>query len=391
MKPIKVLHVTRVFDPIQGGIERFIHGLSIWGRKTGAFESSVCVISPKILQAPRYEIDGIPVFNVEAPGIGPFRILPDLASQVDQADIIHLHDMQVAGITWHFARRRYGPPVVLSTHGGFFHTSRLRITKKAYFRYVVPRLLSKIDLIIASSRSDAAFYAKASNRVVTIENGVDISKFSQAATEASQETNTFLHIGRLARNKRVEHLLKVVAALNEEGCITNLHLAGRDDDNLAAFLHLKAREYGIESQIHFHGAVSDARLIELTQSARFSCSASQYEGFGIAAVEAMAAGCIPLLSPIPSYRALIQDGVNGYLIDFGDYRGAAQRISSIMRQPETTLSRVRAAAQHRSADYAWADRIKEFEAAYRELIISRNRREINPKVELATGFRAKNL
>ena len=56
----------------------------------------------------------------------------------------------------------------------------------------------------------------------------------------------------------------------------------------------------------------------------FVASSSEYEGFGIAAVEGMSAGLIPLLSEIPPFRRLIARTGLGFTIDYSSPDAAAR-------------------------------------------------------------------
>jgi len=359
---LKVVHVTPVFDPILGGMERFIHDLASWGKRSGLFDSKVCLVQVNRDAGPtQYEIDGIPVRRLPK---RPYQALPDMGEYVRGADVIHLHDPRLSGIVLHFARHQYGIPTVLSTHGGMFHTKRHSLLKQAYFRLVGPRLLSKLERVIASSDSDASVWSSVTTRLTTIENPMNFDLFHAAAARRPEQPASIVYFGRLARNKGLDQLIAAIANLNRRGMPVSLDIVGQDSDKLLEGLRRQVEADNVSQSVHFHGPLSDKRLLNVLGRCRFFASASRYEGFGLAAVEAMAAARVPLLSAIPPFKALVKDGEDGYLIDFGDAENAASKISEIIQQPSSTLENVALRAVERARGYGWANRIEGFMKAY---------------------------
>lgn len=66
---------------------------------------------------------------------------------------------------------------------------------------------------------------------------------------------------------------------------------------------------------------------------------SRFEGFGLTLTEAMAVGCIPVVSRIRGVTdTIVDNGVNGYLFSIGNTAEAAQIISQIAANPDTSTS-----------------------------------------------------
>lgn len=370
---LRVVHVTPVIEPITGGIERFIHDLAVYGQRSGLTESTIVqTVDGDGAVAPS-ELDGVPIRRVRCGGIAPMRTLPDMREHVEGADVIHLHDPQVAGITWHFTSRKYGPPLVLTTHGGFFHTPRLRRAKEAYFRYAVPRLLRRVDMVIASSTNDEKTYTGVASRLRRIDNGIDFAAFNAIADRVPATSASMVYFGRLAKNKRIDRLIPLVSALRARGVDATLDIVGIDFDDLEAELKRSVSSLGLDEHVRFHGVLDEAAMREVIARARFVVSASEYEGFGLGVVEGMAAGRIPLLNPIPPFRSLVSDGRNGFLVDFTDSDVAADRVAGIARSDSAMLDAVREAAIERARDFSWSRRVTEYVDTYRDAIESHAR------------------
>lgn len=76
------------------------------------------------------------------------------------------------------------------------------------------------------------------------------------------------------------------------------------------------------------------------------------EGFGIAIVEAMACGLVPVSSAAAGPRRTIRDGVDGVLVGLDDVAGATERVCELLDDPDRRL-RMRRAAYERAQGHAW--------------------------------------
>jgi len=121
---------------------------------------------------------------------------------------------------------------------------------------------------------------------------------------------------------------------------------------------------GIGDRVTFTGAVSDAELIDEYARARVFVSASEHEGFGISAVEAMAAGCVPVLSDIPAFRRLITAGENGVLVDFADAGRAGEVMAGIEGEDLVSMGGAAAASVEQ---FSWERTVPRWVELYREV------------------------
>ena len=83
---------------------------------------------------------------------------------------------------------------------------------------------------------------------------------------------------------------------------------------------------------------SDAQLRSLIGEASFSACLSAYEGFGLAAVEAMSAGCCLVSTPTDGVLEQIENGVSGYIASSFDPLDLAKALSSAVANPAQRLS-----------------------------------------------------
>jgi glycosyltransferase involved in cell wall biosynthesis len=105
-----------------------------------------------------------------------------------------------------------------------------------------------------------------------------------------------LFLGRITYKKGIDLLIDAFAQLRaEREC--RLVIAGPDDERLTPALRARARERGVEDQVTFAGPVYGEDRLAALAAADVWALPSHTENFGIAVIEAMAAGCPVVISP----------------------------------------------------------------------------------------------
>jgi glycosyltransferase involved in cell wall biosynthesis len=98
-------------------------------------------------------------------------------------------------------------------------------------------------------------------------------------------------------------------------------LAGADgrlvvanDGRLRASLEQQAADLGLGPRVRFVGRLSAEAQGEWYAKARWYLSLPQSDSVAVSVLEAMAHGCVPILSDLPANRELVQDGGNGLIV-----------------------------------------------------------------------------
>ncbi len=96
-------------------------------------------------------------------------------------------------------------------------------------------------------------------------------------------------------------------------------------------------------------------------------SVPRSDATGVSTLEAMAVGCFPILSDLPSQVELVEDGVNGFRVPVGDAAALAERIGEALANPE-----LRRRALHLNRELVrrralWEDNMAEMESWYYRL------------------------
>jgi alpha-1,3-mannosyltransferase len=369
----KVLHITTDFLPGSGGMERFIRDLVLHSR-TIDIDPSVLALNKiagddRILP-PLESLDGISIRRIPFLDLKYYKPSTLPIELLKSADILHVHGigapLDFVAATKSIHRR----PIVLSTHGGIFHTAKLSLLKDWYFDFVKKFVLPRVDRIVACGQADRQLFTdRGVSNLIAIDNGIDLAPF--AGDDSQRIANRLLFVGRIAPNKSVDHLLRSLAELHRNGTPATLRIIGPDRNRLVAGLKQLVVDLALNDSVSFAGEVTDRDLpIEYHQADLF-VSASRHEGFGISAVEAMAAGAIPLLNDIPAFGYLLKNESNAQIGGLTDFSEAKQSALALQRLLSSDRVPLRAAARARAADFSWNQLIPRWRELYDSLSYSK--------------------
>ena len=296
-------------------------------------------------------------------GIEAWRI----AEAIDY-DLIHAH-YWLSGVAALTLKTRWSVPVLQ-----MFHTlGRLKNRVARSAAELEPavrveeetRIVSEADRIVAANVVERAEllrdYAAHPSRIATIPCGVDTDLFTPGdRTEARRRLGlddrpVLLWVGRMAPIKGLDTLLDTVALLREGGQDMRLLVVGGDADEPTrgheTSLRNRIAPLGLMDSVRFVGPQPQSVLPLYYAAADLTVLPSYYESFGMVALEAMACGSPVIASRVGGLITTIRDGVTGFLVPDGDIGALAERIETLVADPELRwrLGRegVRWAAQHR--------------------------------------------
>ncbi len=340
---MKILHVYHHFYPHVGGIEKYIEDVCIELIKLG-HTSDVCCLnanpgsSEKLAAEELYR--GIRIYRLPFIDMKYYKVARDIPRLVGIArkyDIIHVYGVGFFSDFLLARKNAHGRPVVVSTVGGVFHTKKLIPVKKIYFNGWCRLILRRADRVMAISEHDRKLFSQITKNIEVIPVPVNAGKFG--FSERKRSNCRMLYIGRISANKRIDRLLDMMGILGEKEPRSKLVIAGRDWEGLRKSLEEKAENLGLGEKVEFIGEVGDAELSKRVRESTFFVSASEYESFGISAVEAMAAGMIVVLNSIDSFKYFVKNGENGFVLDFSDLEKVGKLILELNGKALTEISK----------------------------------------------------
>lgn len=154
--------------------------------------------------------------------------------------------------------------------------------------------------------------------------------------------------GRLVDLKQIDHAITAVAQAKTTNPSLTLDICGTGPDRNKLQTFIDA--LNLNEDMRLHGHVDD--LTHRMANASFSLLTSKYEGLGLAIVESMAAGCIPITYDIKyGPGGIITHGVNGYIVDTNDTNALATQITEFLNLPPEKRRAMREAAVERARDF----------------------------------------
>jgi len=323
------------------------------------------------------------------PALGALATDIEIAQALSGVDLVHSHTWY-ANMAGHFASLLHGIPHIITAHslepdrpwkaeqlGGGYRVSSWA-EKTAY---------EAADAIIAVSNGMKKDILKAypnldSSKIHTILNGVDTVKYSpthdQALLDRLGITGRYaIFVGRITRQKGLAHLLRAWKEISPD--IGLVIAAGSPDEpaigaEIASLIHeLQATRSNVWWQ---ETMLPQPELKALLSSADLFICPSVYEPLGIVNLEAMACETAVLASRVGGIPEVVIDGVTGELVDYdGDgaklERGLADKITTLMANPEKLKQYGEAGRKRAVEDFAWEAIADQTEALYRSVIARR--------------------
>ncbi len=366
-----VVQVVRQYAPGRGGLEDVVANLSRLLLRRG-FRVRVVTLD-RLFQSrdrvlpERDVIDGVEVVRIPWKGSTRYPLAPGVFRHIGDADLIHVHgiDFFFDALAW--TRPLHGKPMVATTHGGFFHTPKFAAIKRVWFRTVTRLSALAYRALLCCSRSDMALFSQiAAQRAVLVENGVDTAKFADLSSATPRRR--IVTIGRFSVNKRLDRLFDAMQALQAVSPEWHLDVVGSPSDLSEQDLRSEIARRGLADHVTLHVGVDNAAVRRLIAQASLFASASEYEGFGLVAVEAMSAGLVPVLHPNDAYQVLAGQHPGISLADFSRPEESAARIEQAYQDLLADPSGKRADMMAAATVHAWESVADRYIDVYRQAL-----------------------
>lgn len=325
-----------------------------------------------------------------------FPYLPDFVANVRAFaeregygyDIIYSH-YWLSGWAAHELREAWNAPVIQMFHTLGLMKERIANTPSSNeLRDLIETdIMSWADRLIAATPAERAqmlwLYHAQRRTIEVVPPGVDLSRFrprppaeAKARIGLRPDQKMLLFVGRIEPLKAVDTILEALAIIKgqQPTLLDNLVLSiigGNPDDprhENAEMERLKEMRLslGLDQLVTFLGAKDQDSLSDYYAASEALIMPSDYESFGMVALEAMASGTPVIASQVGGLAFLVRDGVNGYHVPVREPAALAERIRWLLAEP-LERARLAANAAQSAQEYAWpeiADRLlRIFEAA----------------------------
>ncbi|MBN1230919.1 MAG: glycosyltransferase [Anaerolineales bacterium] len=187
-----------------------------------------------------------------------------------------------------------------------------------------------------------------------------------------------LFVGRIEPLKGIDTLIRAIALMRDNGDIINgdicLAIIGGDasacENKMSAEmarLRKLREELGLEDMVTFLGKRDQEQLPYYYSAANIVVVPSQYESFGMVALEAMACGTPVVASEVGGLAYLVKDGVTGFHVPNRDPEALAEKLGILICDPELREKLGHQAYEY-ARDYSWQYVARNVNKVYQSII-----------------------
>lgn len=403
---MKILMVSWEYPPVViGGLGRHVHHLStalaaaghdvvVLARRPSDTDPSTHPSSDEISEGVRvvaaaqdpHEFSFSDDMMAWTLAMGHSMVRAGLSLKVDggqtlwRPDLVHAHDWLVAHPAIALAEF-YDVPLVSTIHAteAGRHSGWVSGPLSRQVHAVESWLVRESDSLItcsASMRDEITdLFGPGLAETTVIRNGIDAARWPFARREPRTGPPELLFVGRLEYEKGVHDAIAALPRIRRAHPGTTLTVAG--DGTQQDWLTECARKHRVLKATRFVGRLDHDELLAMLHRADAAVLPSHYEPFGLAALEAAAAGTPLVASNVGGLGEAVIDGDTGMSCPPRDVPALAAAVCAVLDDPAAAQQRAMAARDRLSADFDWHTVADETAQVY--LAAKRREREPQPR------------
>jgi len=258
-------------------------------------------------------------------------------------------------------------PVITTLHG----TDITLVGRDKTYAPVVAFSINQSDLITAVShnlRKETYSSFHIEKEIEVIHNFVDVARFDKKPIDAfrkviaPQNERILMHASNFRKIKRIQDVIRIFSEVNAK-IPSKLLLVGDGPERPPA--EELARALDICDHVRFLGKQQD--MEEIYAVTDLFLLPSEYESFGLAALEAMAAGAAVVSSNAGGLPEVIEHGTCGYMADVGDVKAMSRYALDIVSDVDR-LAQFKTAAKEQARKFDIHNIVPQYEALYEQVL-----------------------
>jgi len=256
--------------------------------------------------------------------------------------------------------------IIFHCHSGKF--DQFYYQGRDWQKFLIRWVLSLSDRIVVLSPHWNLFFAQfiPTSKLKVLENAVPLANYQSIGVKFSKSSEpTILFAGLLTENKGIFDLIAIVPELVNRVPSIKILLAGTGD---VKKIRLLLRNSDIEGPVQLLGWVQPEKLIELYHQAHLFVLPSYYEGLPMVILEAMACGLPIVSTKVGGVPELIEEGVNGVLINPGDRKALLDALSCLLADPVRRDEMAKKNIQKIKEQYDIPIYVEKLKSLYREIL-----------------------
>lgn len=366
----KILHVI---DSLHlGGAQEVVMNLATCGN-TAEFRHEVATMHGRGVYWERMAALGIPLHSLSPHKFFPWYAasLPALLTRKN-FDVLHCH-LVASNIFAKPAGALCGVPVIINhdhTNDDYRANDRVRLALDALSNRLATHLIAVSDscrkFLIERERVPA-------EKITLVQNAIDLARFSRASGSRGEarrmlglpdDVSVVAGVGRLNPQKNFTLFIRIAAEVSRHHPETVFLIAGDGPED--GLLRRCAKEAGLGERMVFCGYVADTRSVYL--AADVLLMPSLFEGLPMTLLEAMSMEVPVVASALDGIAEVVEDGLDGFLAQPGATKIFAEKICSLLGDPEMAARAGRAASEKIASRFSASRMCAEVEKIYRRFL-----------------------
>ena len=379
---MRIAYVTSTFPPYYGGI-----GNVCFYNAVGTAQAGHTVHVFTASHTPASQSDDPPELVIHRlPALFRFGNTPFLPQllRVDDFDLVHLHYPFISGGDMVYLRSRATHiPYVVTYHQDLILDGVLEYVARVHHMAIGKKILKQAARLLVTSLD----YARASriapivraltHKVIEMPNGVDSDRFHLALSgddtrrrhQLPADSQVVLFVGGLDRPhyfKGINVLLHGLAKLAD----SRIKLLVVGEGDLRRKYMALANGLGLREHVIWCGRVPDEDLPAYYAACDITVlpSITMGEAFGVVLLESMACGKPVIASNLPGVRTVVNDGIDGLLVEPGNPADLAEKIQMLLSEPARRREMGKRGRAKVEAKYSWSAIIPRLIQVYEEVV-----------------------
>lgn len=288
----------------------------------------------------------------------------------ERPGLIHTHVTVSGNILWRLAGWLAGVPVINHVHiGNYFRPGSLSGRLVRWIDTLTAMIPKRFIAVSGQTAAGLAAQGYPADKIVMVLNGVDAETFSPRNGRGGRPQVVVGCIARLCRTKGQAFLLDAFVRLDPGLGPVELWLVGEDQETGGRYrkvLEDQARDLGILDRVKFLGHRDD--MAPLIGEMDLVVLPSFDEGMPLVLLEAMACAVTVVATRVGGVHELVDNGVDGLLVEPGDAAGLANAVSRLLDDPGLRTRMGNAGRKKATERFALTKSIEAVHGVYDEVL-----------------------
>jgi glycosyltransferase involved in cell wall biosynthesis len=204
-----------------------------------------------------------------------------------------------------------------------------------------------------STKADLVGIGIPKDNISVIHNGVSLA--TTKTVKPKEKVLTVMFLNRVVRMKGIFRALEVFSEISKLAPLAQFWVVGKVDPNFKQSLLKVCASLGIKNKVKFYGFVSETKKTKLLSKAHVLVNTSYKEGWGLVNIEANSQGTPVVGFAVKGNVDSIKNGINGYLIEDGNIKAMANKVTAISDDSDLRIQCIKYASL-----FSWDTSAKKF-------------------------------